>query len=251
MNILLKDTQQRYSTDEYALKQFEDYFGDVSEYVAEFDPFWESVLPDVIYAHRASGVGEYAGSGCVDYNESKGLYIFTRVFVPKVIFELGYAAGISTSMMARALEVNGGGIIHTVDLSPQHWDVSKPFVKYRDAGFIKQYHTTDAIDFLTDAQETPDMTFTDATHELEPTKRIAEILLRRWPDIPHLYHEWGMSNRSGPIEKSYVGFQNHIGSQYERDAFETTFGDRYAHGGLVGSCGLGVVMPVALTSPDE
>jgi hypothetical protein len=90
----------------------------------------------------------------------------------------------------------------------------------------------------------PNLTFTDATHLYEPTKQIAEILKSRWPHAIHLYHEWGMSLRSQLEERSYVSMQEYIGRHYERDAFEDVFGAEFGHGGFVGSCGLGVVMPL-------
>jgi hypothetical protein len=189
-------------------------------------------------------MGEWAGSGCVDYNEAKALYIFTRLTRPKTVIELGYAGGISTSFIARALEMNGEGQVHTVDLSPEYWDVCDMFKGYREQEIIRQYHTTDAVDFVRDTKLMPNLTFTDATHEYEPTKQIAEILKTRWPHAIHLYHEWGMSARSEETEQLYVSMQQYIGTQWERDAFEDVFGAEFSHGGFVGSCGLGVVMPL-------
>lgn len=242
--IKLADTKNKFSTDKLALNQFNELFGDVSSLVKEFDPFWEDMLPQAIKAHSRYGLGEFAGSGCVDYNEGKALYIFTRLTRPKIVIELGYAAGVSTSFIARALEMNGDGQVHAVDLSPEYWDVCDMFKGYREQDIIRQYHTTDAEDFVASTKLMPNLTFTDATHQYEPTKKIAEILKAKWPHAIHLYHEWGMSMRSEQTERSYVSMQNLIGTQWERDAFEDVFGTDFAHGGLVGSCGLGIVMPL-------
>jgi predicted O-methyltransferase YrrM len=242
--IKLADTFDKYKTDETAIQQFQDLFGDTKSLIKEFDPFWQTMLPQSIKAHNRHGMGEWAGSGCVDYNEAKALYIFTRLTRPKVVIELGYAGGVSTSFIARALEMNGEGQVHTVDLSPEHWDVCDMFRGYREQDIIRQYHTTDAVDFVRDTKLSPNLTFTDATHLYEPTKQIAEILKSRWPHAIHLYHEWGMSLRSQLEERSYVSMQEYIGRHYERDAFEDVFGAEFGHGGFVGSCGLGVVMPL-------
>jgi predicted O-methyltransferase YrrM len=241
--IKLADTKLKYSTDEASLKQFNDMFGNVDKYVSEFNPVWDEMLPHAIKAHSKYGFGEYAGSGCVDYNEAKALYIITRVTRPKIVIELGYAAGISTSFIARALEMNGPGQVHTIDLSPEHWDVCNMFKSYREQETIVQYHTTDAVSFITKTKLQPNLTFTDATHLYEPTKQAAEVLLTKWPHAIHLYHEWGMSYRSNVEEQSYISMTNQLGNHYERDAFEDVFGDKFLHGGFYGSCGLGVVMP--------
>jgi len=242
--IKLVDTKQKYSTDPHMLKQFTDLFGNVDKYILEFNPFWDEMVPQAIKMHNRHGMGEYAGSGCVDYNEAKALYIFTRVTRPKVVVELGYAGGVSTSFIARGLEMNGAGVVHTVDLSPEHWDVCPMFQNYRRQDIIVQHHTTDAVEFLKKCSLTPILTFSDATHEEEPTNQIATLLKDKWPHAIHLYHEWGMSQRSGETERSHVSMQNLIGTQYERDAFEKVFGEEYRHGGLYGSCGLGIVMPM-------
>lgn len=241
--IKLIDTKEKYSTDPAMLKQFTELFYDVSQYISEFDPFWDVMVPQAIKAHSRSGMGEYAGSGCVDYNEAKALYIFTRVLRPKVVIELGYAGGVSTSFIARGLEMNGAGVVHTVDLSPEYWDVCSMFQNYRRQETIIQHHTTDAVEFLKKTELKPILTFSDATHEEEPTSEIATLLKKKWPHAIHLYHEWSMSNRSSVEERSHVSMQNLIGTQYERDAFEKVFSADYRHGGVFGSCGLGIVMP--------
>jgi Methyltransferase domain len=242
--IKLADTKDKYTNDGPAKQQLADLFGDTTKYTLEFDPFWNEMLPQAIKMHNRHGMGEYAGSGCVDYNEAKALYIFTRLLRPKIVVELGYAGGISTSFIARGLEMNGAGQVHTVDLSPEYWDVCPTFQQYRKQETIVQYHATDAIQFLKDTDVAPILTFSDATHEEEPTRQIAELLKKKWPHAVHLYHEWGMSNKSAAEERSYVSMQNLIGTQYERDAFENVFGEQYRHGGLYGSCGLGIVMPL-------
>lgn len=242
--IKLADTKQKYSTDSLMLQHCSEIFGNTDQYVLEFDPFWDVMLPQAIKAHERSGMGEWAGSGCVDYNEAKALYIFTRMTRPKVVIELGYAGGVSTSFIARGLEMNGAGVVHTVDLSPEYWDVCQMFQNYRRQEIIVQHHSTDAVEFLKKTDLKPILTFSDATHEEEPTSQIATLLKQKWPHAIHLYHEWGMSQRSGPEERSYVSMQNLIGTQYERDAFEKVFGEEYRHGGLCGSCGLGIVMPM-------
>jgi hypothetical protein len=244
--IKLAETKQKYKADPVIQQQLMDLFGDVSGYEEEFDPFWEELLPQAIKTHMRPpyGMGEWAGSGCIDYNEGKALYIFTRMMRPECVVELGYAGGISTSCIARAIEVNGNGVIHTVDLSPEYWDVCPMFQKYRTDKIIIQYHATDAVNFLKETTVEPTLTFSDATHEEEPTKQIAELLKSKWPTATHLYHEWSMSTTSGDKEKSYVSMQGLIGTQFERNAFEKVFGSEYRHGGLYGSCGLGIVMPM-------
>lgn len=238
----LDETKTFYKNDVVAKQQIYDIFGNCC--TEEFDIFWESLVPQAIKVHNRYGMGQWAGSGCVDYNEALALYLFVRSIKPETIIELGYAGGISTSVLAFGCELNGFGNVYTVDLSPEFWDVCDSFTIYKQKRIIIQHHTTDAVDFLKTFNVPAQFTFTDATHEYKPTKDIAELLRDKNPDTVHAYHEWGMSHRSGEEEKSYVSMKNHIGMHYERDAFETTFGENYRHGGFVGSCGLGVVMPL-------
>lgn len=242
--ILLKDTKIRFAEDVILQSQFQNLFGNIETYIEEFNPFWESLLPQSIQAHSRSGMGDWAGAGCVDYTEALALHIFVRILKPQLIIELGYAGGISTSFLAHALSQNQTGIIHTVDLSPEYWDVCDMFQQYKNENIIIQHHSTDAYEFLKECSLAANLTFSDATHDKEPTAKIASLLRDKWPNITHLYHEWGMSKRSNNLEQSYVSFTSSIGLQYERDAFEETFGADYRHGGICGSCGLGIVMPI-------
>lgn len=241
--IKLADTKKKYSTDEYALSQFNDLFDNVTSYVKEFDLFWDEMLPQAIKIHNKYGMGEWAGSGCVDYNEAKVIYILTRTVAPKVILELGYAGGVSSCFFARALEMNNFGKLYTVDLSSEHWDVCDMFKAYREQEIILQYHSTDAKDFVKNTEIVPEITFTDLSHAYDLSYDVATILKLRWSGSIHLYHEWGMSTVSNELEKSYVSMVDQINKQFERNAFQDVFGSDFLHGGFVGSCGLGIVTP--------
>lgn len=250
---LIADTRSFFQNDPGSRAQFESVFGDTSILAAEFDPYWDSViLPQIPTVHR--NMSEWAGAGSVDYPEAFALYCFVRRLQPETVLELGYAGGISSSCIARGLEVNDqewkprgyhkAFVLFTLDRSPEHWDVCEEMKRYVAEKRIIQLHSTDALEYLDSTDIRPDMTFSDADHNRELCYGIAERLRANYPNAVHLYHEWSMGWDAGLEEKSYVSFKHAIGNCYERQAFEEVFAEDYAHGGFFGSCGLGVVQPL-------
>jgi hypothetical protein len=52
------------------------------------------------------------------------LYVITRILRPRHIVESGVSSGLSSAHMLAALERNGGGVLHSIDL-PQHQKAEK------------------------------------------------------------------------------------------------------------------------------
>ena len=94
MAILLEDLRNVYSFQIDVVNQLEEEFGDDFDDVEnEFNEFWESLLKDQIIKYASRGDGKFAGTGCIDYNEAKVIYLFIRTRKPRNILEIGFASG--------------------------------------------------------------------------------------------------------------------------------------------------------------
>ena len=123
MPFLLKDLQQLYAYNMDVINQIEEEFGDdYYDIEDEFNDYWNETLMPQIIKESSKGNGEWAGGGPIDYNESKVIYLFVRTRKPRNVLEIGFASGVSSSLIAKALEMNGEGNLYTGDLNsdPSH-----------------------------------------------------------------------------------------------------------------------------------
>ena len=246
--LLLKDLPEKFKNDPIILNQLEREFGDYKDLENEYDDWWENILLPQIISQSSNGNGAQAGAGPVDYNEGKIIYIFIRNLKPTKILELGYASGCSSAIIARALEVNNKGFLHTVDFKSNpfkdKWIVDE-FKKYINNGIIKPFYPKDGIEFINEhTNEGYELVFSDASHELEFCDNLARSLFKYYPNALHLYHEWSFSNLSPKIAQNYLSIPNNLNHQAfaERASFEKHFPFKdYEHYGFYGSCGLGIV----------
>jgi len=245
---LLKDLQAEYIKDPEIIKQLTDEFGDYSKYEEEYDEFFNGEYLNQVINESSAGSGHLAGAGPIDYNEGKVLYIWIRVNKPKYILEVGTAAGCSTVIMARALQMNGflAGYIETADISTDNYEAGiSLFRKYVDNGFIVTKFGVDGVDYIKDNWDTAyGMIFIDADHAQKFCYDIAGALSKTFPTTPIFYHEYALTNLASAKEKSYVSFTQHIGATFEREAFDNTYPESlYIKKGFYGSCGLGYIKP--------
>lgn len=246
--ILLKDLPQKYKSDPIIINQLENEFGDYRDLENEYDEWWENILLPQIISQSSNGNGARAGAGPVDYNEGKILYIFLRNLKPSKVLELGYASGCSSTIIARALQVNKKGILHTVDFKSNPFKdkwIIDGFKEYINDGLIIPFYPKDGIEFI---QEHPgeeyELVFSDASHELDFCDDLAKNLFKYYPNALHLYHEWSFSNLSPKVAQDYLSIPENLNHQAfaERVSFEKYFPiTNYEHYGFYGSCGLGVV----------
>ena len=118
MPILLENLQSNYLQDSDVINQIQMEFGlDYIDLEKEWDDYWTQTLMSQIINESSNGNGKWAGAGPIDYNEGKILYLFIRTKKPKNILEVGFASGVSSTVIARALEMNGGGVLYTGDLN--------------------------------------------------------------------------------------------------------------------------------------
>ena len=243
---LLKDLQSEYIQDKDVVFQLESFFGDYTSWEKEYDDFFNEKYITQVIEESSSGNGHLAGSGPVDYNEGKVLFTYIRKHKPKLILEIGTASGCSAVVMAKALELNGFGKIHTVDISTDNYEEGiSLFREYVDKGIIETKFGYDGVDYVLRNSYIPyDVSFIDADHAQKFCYDLAQALLLKYPSIPHFYHEYALTPIASFKEQSYVSLTQHIGSTFEREAFETIFpSDFFEHKGFFGSCGLGLVQP--------
>ena len=249
MAILLEDLRNVYSFQIDVVNQLEEEFGDDFDNLDdEFNEFWESLLKDLIIKYASRGDGKFAGTGCIDYNEAKVIYLFIRTRKPRNILEIGFASGVSSTLIAKALEMNGKGNLYTGDLNsdPSHEWIIPEFKKYIKKGIIKATYPIDGVQFIDQMDKSIpiDLTFSDASHEKDFVYHLTVELREKYPDALHLYHEYSFSPLSSDKFKSFISIKENFEHQrfYEREAFEENFdSDDYEHYGFYGSCGLGVV----------
>ena len=246
--ILLKDLPEKYKNDPIIINQLENEFGDYKDLENEYDEWWENILLPQIISQSSNGNGAQAGAGPVDYNEGKILYIFVRNLKPSKVLEMGYASGCSSAIIARALEVNNKGVLHTVDFKSNpfkdKWIIDE-FKNYIKSDLIKPFYPKDGIEFINEhTDEGYELVFSDASHELEFCDSLAKNLFKYYPNALHIYHEWSFSNLSPKVAQDYLSILENLKHQAfaERGSFEKHFPIKdYEHYGFYGSCGLGIV----------
>jgi hypothetical protein len=207
----------------------------------EFVAFWRDELVPV--ATPAHDHGNFAGGGPVDFAEALTVYGLIRGLRPERVLELGYASGVSSWVWATALERNGNGVLHTVDVK-DFADNIAPFHRLMDEGRIRPY-VEDGVAFVERLEGTYDLTFSDALHTYAFNLRLARALRAKAPDAIHCYHEWSLAPHASSAEAKYVSMRVNLGSCGERRAFEETFTEGYVHAGVPSSSGLGLVIPAA------
>jgi predicted O-methyltransferase YrrM len=116
---------------EKALHDFEAHFGNVAEVLEEpalenAEKVTRRLLADI--RHEDPYIPHWAADSVL----ARCCYLACRLIEPEVIVETGVAYGVSSAFILRALEVNGRGTLHSVDLPPlrreadRSWGVTVP-----------------------------------------------------------------------------------------------------------------------------
>jgi len=145
-----KELQGMYQFNIDVVNQLEAEFPNYYELESEFNDYWNSTLMNQIIEESSNGDGEWAGAGPIDYNEAKVIYFYIRTKKPKNVLEVGFASGVSSSLIAKALEVNGEGKLYTGDLNsaPDHKWIISDFKKYIKNGIIVPTYPIDGIEYV-------------------------------------------------------------------------------------------------------
>jgi caffeoyl-CoA O-methyltransferase len=127
----------------------------VQEFLIDLVPLREAGMQEMEkYAEKTDFpiIGPAAGYVC---------YQITRMIGARSVFEMGSGYGYSTSWFAKAVQENGGGLVHHVV-----WDekLSQMAVKYLAAlgyGDVIEYHVAEAVETLRNIPGPFDLIFND------------------------------------------------------------------------------------------
>jgi hypothetical protein len=68
--------------------------------------------------HSISGEGPFRLMHNADFTLARLCYIACRILRPKTVLETGVAYGVTSAFILKALEINGAGLLHSIDLPP-------------------------------------------------------------------------------------------------------------------------------------
>lgn len=128
---------------------------DVSNYLETLVPPRSSELAAMeAYAkeHNFPIVGPIAGQLC---------YQLARLMGAQRVFELGSGYGYSTAWFARAVQENGGGVVHHVVWDDKLSQMARKHLSALGYDDIVQYHVGEAVETLRNTDETFDIIFND------------------------------------------------------------------------------------------
>lgn len=95
-------------------------------------------------------------------------YQIARIAGVKSVFELGSGYGYSTAWFAKAVQENGGGIVHHVVWDEGLSSDAKKYLADLGYGDIVQFHVAEAVDTLAQMDDTFDIIFLDIIKESYP-----------------------------------------------------------------------------------
>jgi predicted O-methyltransferase YrrM len=116
---------------EAVLDDLEARFGNVAEILAE-PALWEVEESTRTLLADIRREDNYALHWAADSLLARLCYLVCRLISPQIVVETGVAYGVSTAYVLSALEVNGGGTLHSVDLPPprrryeRSWGIAVP-----------------------------------------------------------------------------------------------------------------------------
>jgi predicted O-methyltransferase YrrM len=143
----------------------------VSSYLEELVPPRSAELATMEeYAakHDFPIVGPIAGQLC---------YQLARLTGAQRVFELGSGYGYSTAWFARAVQENGGGVVHHVVWDDKLSQMARKHLGALGYGDIVQYHVGEAVETLRSTEGTFDIIFNDIDKEGYPAS--VPVILER------------------------------------------------------------------------
>ena len=123
------------------------------------DPGYVKILPD---GTRASSERE----------TGHAIYSIVRLLKPKNVIEIGCYNGASSICIAKALQDNGFGILHAVDISSTNIEITKRNLENADlTQWVQLYHGDSSDHDVLDRLSTSEFIFIDGDHSYEGAKR--------------------------------------------------------------------------------
>lgn len=120
------------------LQELEERFGDVGRVLSEpalreVEERTRRLLADI------RGEDPFMRRWAADSLLARLCYLLCRLLRPRVVLETGVAYGVSSAFILRALEQNGGGILHSVDLPPLRSGYEKSWGVAVDEGMRRRW----------------------------------------------------------------------------------------------------------------
>ncbi|MGH7702961.1 MAG: O-methyltransferase [Gemmatimonadales bacterium] len=97
-------------------------------------------------------IGPVAGQLC---------YLMARLLGARTVFELGSGFGYSTAWFARAVQENGGGVVHHSVWDPQLSEQARAHLGALELGHLIEYHVGEAVEALCSTAGPFDLIFND------------------------------------------------------------------------------------------
>jgi len=136
--ILKADSQARHVIrEEYVLKECKRYVARLfqRESRKSLDELWQCISDSGFHSsmRRALSSDEYACSGLQGRPifGAELLYVACRVLRPRVVVETGVGPGVSTSYILKALDDNGFGLLHSIDMPTREHQLLQPTPEQR------------------------------------------------------------------------------------------------------------------------
>ena len=120
------------------LQELEERFGDVGRVLSEpalreVEERTRRLLADI------RGEDPFMRRWAADSLLARLCYLLCRLLRPRVVLETGVAYGVSSAFILRALEQNGGGVLHSVDLPPLRSGYEKSWGVAVDEGMRRRW----------------------------------------------------------------------------------------------------------------
>lgn len=120
------------------LQELEERFGDVGRVLSEpalreVEEKTRRLLADI------RGEDPFMRRWAADSLLARLCYLLCRLLRPRVVLETGVAYGVSSAFILRALEQNGGGVLHSVDLPPLRSGYEKSWGVAVDEGMRRRW----------------------------------------------------------------------------------------------------------------
>ena len=107
-------------------------------------------------------------------------YQIARMIGARRVFELGSGYGYSTAFFARAIQENGGGVVHHVVWDEQLSQRARTHLGALGYDGIVEYHVSEAIQTLQRAEDSFDLIFSDIDKDAYPRSlAVIEAKIRR------------------------------------------------------------------------
>jgi predicted O-methyltransferase YrrM len=169
---------------EEALRSVEKHLGRVADVLdepalEETEESTRQLLEDI------RGGDTFSPRWAADSRLARLCYLLCRLIEPSVVIETGVAYGVSSAFILRALEENGGGTLHSVDLPPlrrdyeRFWGIAIPEA-LRDRWTVHRGASGRVLPHLLEEAGTLDLFVHDSLHTYRNMRREFDLV---WPRI--------------------------------------------------------------------